>query len=238
MGIRKELTGLKFGLLTVIEKAPSRKFPSGATIGYWKVRCDCGNEKEVCAQKIQTSKAVSCGKNCKFAWEAYRNVNCSVCGAEYKIKNGSIAKSNNRNKRVCRVCSAKNASNWAKNMEAHNRLPDGEAAFRSLFGAYKRNALNQRKVCFELTKEQFKEITSNNCNYCGTAPSSIRNGDALRSKGKSSGIYVYNGIDRVDSSKGYTIDNVVSCCSICNFMKRDMQVLEFMNHIEKIYKHK
>lgn len=43
------------------------------------------------------------------------------------------------------------------------------------------------------------------------------------------------GVDRVDSSKGYTIDNVVPCCDICNRMKLDKDITEFFDTIKRIY---
>jgi hypothetical protein len=229
MGVRKDLTGMKFGILTVISKAKSRVSPCGGTIGYWNVRCDCGLEKEVCAQKVQISKAISCGGNCKFGWNAYKEVECTICGVAYNIKNGSLVKKINSN-RVCKVCSALIASKAATGKPAANRLSNGEAAFNALYGSYKKSATHYRKVSFELSKEVFKEMTQGNCFYCGSEPRSIR-------KELVSGNFIYNGIDRVDSNLGYTIENVVSCCSICNFMKRDLQVKEFINHIKKIYEH-
>lgn len=45
-----------------------------------------------------------------------------------------------------------------------------------------------------------------------------------------------NGIDRINSNKGYEKDNCVSCCPICNRMKLDLSLEDFYAHIEKIYK--
>ncbi len=49
--------------------------------------------------------------------------------------------------------------------------------------------------------------------------------------------FIYNGIDRIDSSKGYIQGNVVTCCRTCNVAKMDMDYKEFINHITKIYNH-
>lgn len=46
-----------------------------------------------------------------------------------------------------------------------------------------------------------------------------------------------NGLDRIDSNKEYTLDNVVPCCKWCNYAKNSMTVEEFKNHINKIYKY-
>lgn len=50
------LTGSKFGRLTVIGRANDKK---GKT--YWHCVCECGTEKEVCASHLTSGRIVSCG---------------------------------------------------------------------------------------------------------------------------------------------------------------------------------
>ena len=58
----------------------------------------------------------------------------------------------------------------------------------------------------------------------------------MKEKGKiSDTILKINGLDRVDSSKGYTIDNVVPCCAICNTAKNKMTQKEFKEWIKTVY---
>jgi hypothetical protein len=40
-------------------------------------------------------------------------------------------------------------------------------------------------------------------------------------------------VDRIDSSIGYSVDNCVSCCTICNMMKNILSVEDFLKHIKK-----
>lgn len=47
-----------------------------------------------------------------------------------------------------------------------------------------------------------------------------------------------NGIDRLNSSKGYTLKNIFPCCSMCNYMKLDFTEKEFLTQIKLIYKNK
>jgi len=108
------------------------------------------------------------------------------------------------------------------------KLSKGQSAFNSLYCTYQQNA-KKRDRSFELSKKQFKRLTQESCSYCGSEPSGIIE------KKKQNGIYVYNGIDRLDNTIGYTKDNCVSCCKICNMMKRDLTTKEFLNHIKKIY---
>lgn len=51
-----DLTGQKFGQLTVIEKAYSKNYKV-----FWKCRCDCGNETFVPGDKLKSGHTTSCG---------------------------------------------------------------------------------------------------------------------------------------------------------------------------------
>lgn len=105
----------------------------------------------------------------------------------------------------------------------------GNAAFNVFYNGYKAKA-NNRGITFNLTKEEFKTITSLDCQYCGISPI-IRK---LKIVEKLNGKYPCNGIDRVDSGSGYTVENSVPCCSICNTMKMALSEKDFLSHIEKI----
>lgn len=48
----------------------------------------------------------------------------------------------------------------------------------------------------------------------------------------------HNGIDRLNSSIGYEVDNCVPCCYICNRAKAQLDDKTFLNHITKIYNHR
>jgi len=63
-----------------------------------------------------------------------------------------------------------------------------------------------------LTLEEYKTVVSNPCYYCGNVlyPPSV----------------IGSGLDRINSSKGYTFDNVVSCCTLCNRIKSDLLTVE------------
>ena len=60
------------------------------------------------------------------------------------------------------------------------------------YNIYKKNA-KKRNLAFNITKEEFYALTKQPCKYCGD-------------------LQDYNGIDRVDSTLGYYIDNCVPCC--------------------------
>lgn len=111
---------------------------------------------------------------------------------------------------------------------AKNILPKGEGSFNWLYGHYKRQAQVHKRE-FSISKELFRTLTSSNCIYCGRVPQSL-----MAYKGMN-GEYRYNGLDRVDSSKGYIETNVVSCCDICNRAKNDQTTEEFYWWILRVY---
>lgn len=57
----KDLTGQKFGMLTVTNEHESRVNDSGKRRTYWKCICDCGNEKYIEASCLKKGNTVSCG---------------------------------------------------------------------------------------------------------------------------------------------------------------------------------
>jgi hypothetical protein len=103
------------------------------------------------------------------------------------------------------------------------------SAFRRIFMSYVHDA---RKAGHEflLTEQQAKIYFEAFCSYCGQPPSTIQ-----KSRTET---YVFTGVDRLDSSKGYSVGNCVPCCKTCNRMKMDMGYEEFMAHIQRILEHR
>ena len=62
-----DLTGQKFGLLTVLEKSDSKKRHV-----YWKCKCDCGNICEKSSQSLRSGEATHCGCQLKTVQKAKR----------------------------------------------------------------------------------------------------------------------------------------------------------------------
>lgn len=56
-----DLTGKKFGMLTVIGQAEKKIFPSGQKQTQWLCKCDCGNEVIVLSHNLKTGNTKSCG---------------------------------------------------------------------------------------------------------------------------------------------------------------------------------
>ena len=56
-----DLTGLRFGKLTVIERTEDHISPSGHHSTMWKCQCDCGNVCKVLAFSLKNGKKQDCG---------------------------------------------------------------------------------------------------------------------------------------------------------------------------------
>lgn len=145
-----------------------------------------------------------------------------TCG---NTTNTRTADLNNGNSKGCRQCI--------------NRITTpGIAGFNNLWSKYKTRATKLNRE-FLLTKEEFRILTSDNCHYCGNSPilyststkSNVSKETFEHSK------YLYNGIDRIDSSKGYTNDNCVTCCEMCNKAKRDVSYEDFIMYLKQISKY-
>lgn len=91
-----------------------------------------------------------------------------------------------------------------------------------------------------ISLDEFSKLSKSPCSYCNTEHSRVIEDRLCESKDKkklSEHILLMNGIDRVDPSLGYTVDNVVPCCSKCNFAKHTMQRQEFLDWIKNVYEH-
>ena len=84
--------------------------------------------------------------------------------------------------------------------------------------SYKSDA-KRRGIEFNLTEEEFLKYWQQDCYYCSSAIATI-------------------GLDRVDSSIGYSADNIVACCFSCNEMKNNKEEEEWYNKMLTILKHR
>ena len=105
--------------------------------------------------------------------------------------------------------------------------PKKEEAFKERIISYFKNKIKHRnkrrrgsKIISELSDEKIIDLIYRECIYCGNYKYS--NKTKIRDH-----TFYYNGIDRIDSSKGYIEGNVVSCCSSCNGIKMDRTLEEF-----------
>lgn len=116
------------------------------------------------------------------------------------------------------------------------RKKAGQRSLNTIFRDYKYNA-NKRQIDFNLGQSSFNDLISKNCYYCASPPSNIKTTPA---KGMSKQWIEdckihYNGIDRLNNTIGYTTSNVVPCCKICNYSKKNLSLSDFELWIKNVY---
>lgn len=144
------------------------------------------------------------------------------CGVEKVVIYGNL-------KTSTKSCGClKSEGNWAKDVSG---VPFGMSTRNTTLLEYKLGA-KSRNLNWDLLDEQFDILTKANCHYCGREPSNIK-----KSK-YNKGDFVYQGIDRIDNSKGYEIKNCVPCCKICNRAKDTMTQEDFYSWIDMVFSRK
>ena len=106
-------------------------------------------------------------------------------------------------------------------------MPIDYLGLSQVYSQYKASA-NNRNLLFNLELSLVEQIILSDCYYCGNKPSNsvkLRDGQ----------YYLYNGIDRIDNTKGYLPENVRPCCVDCNYMKHVNSEKDFLSKVIKIY---
>ena len=207
VGRAEDLTGQIFGHWTVLY----RTLNNTNNKVQWVCQCNCENHtiRAVEAKSLKSGTSTSCGceRNKTIALKNDVKIHQRDITGNIVLKKcfrckewlplDKFWKSSSQKDGYCNEC--KICSNKSK----ENR-----------YNIYKKNA-KRRNLDFQLTKEEFYNITSQPCHYCGNFQN-------------------YNGIDRIDSTKGYYLQNCVPCCDICNKMKLNYSIDFWINHIEQI----
>lgn len=106
---------------------------------------------------------------------------------------------------ICKPCMAERQRLYRlANLE---RIKIKKRSIKSRFTEYLSGS-RKRSLVFELTFEEFEYLVTSKCHYCG------QDG---------------HGVDRKDNSIGYTLENCLPCCSMCNFMKQDYTYEDYIS---------
>lgn len=122
----------------------------------------------------------------------------------YSAVTTKIAKLDAHRRHNCLVCNVE-ISQKGKFCTPHNWV-----GRRAAQAAYRAKGKGRE---YTLTEEQVVLLVQQPCTYCG------QDG---------------GGLGRVDSSVGYTPENTVPCCRLCNVMKNNLSVDEWLAHLKKI----
>jgi hypothetical protein len=121
--------------------------------------------------------------------------------------------------------------------------PPGMVSYRKSYRTYTKNAQKCGRE-FSLILEEFIHIIIQDCFYCDGKPKLFnayfnsegelhehyKNKDSVSVN--SANVYT-NGVDRIDNSRGYLLDNCVPCCWDCNQMKGGKSIYIWCAIIER-----
>jgi len=235
-----DISGKRYGNLTAIEPNPNNG-------RYWLFKCDCGTVKYIGRSNVVYGSTIGCG--CFLGENGLKNrikrMGLKMIGKKFNkltVIEFSYRKENQFYWKCLCDCGNEtivptNTLRFGKTKSCGcfllTKNKPGISGLKQIYLIYKKTA-KRRGIIFDLTIEEFKDITSKNCSYCGVEPSAI---SSYRRNEKTSEYtsYKFNGIDRIDSNKGYEKGNIAACCKHCNYIKNNSTVGELKNHVIKIY---
>lgn len=235
--VPQDLTGQRFGRWTVIRRAKQDKHYNT----WWDCVCDCGTTRMILGGRLRNGNSRDCG--CILKERQAQDI-AALIGLRFgRLIIVSDAGRHHHAKRVLCQCDCgervvvrvehlgngvtTSCGCFAREATSkRTRIADGEAAFNTLYTSYRTTAVRRGRA-FDLTSDQFRYLTLQDCYYCGAHPSQIQEGHATD--------YIYSGVDRIDNKQGYCVDNVVSCCKQCNYAKGVLSQAEFFDLIRRIY---
>lgn len=149
------------------------------------------------------------------------------CGVEKYINTSAI-----RNTKSCGCLNRETSSENGRKAGRAAYIPDRHRFLTKRVANYYRKNAETRDVEWALSLNDVSALILLDCAYCGSQPS---NKFKTINKYGEVEILVHSGIDRVDSTRGYTIDNVVPCCKVCNTAKLNMSLAEFHDWVRRVY---
>lgn len=141
---------------------------------------------------------------------------CPKCKVEKEIEDFYLNKRKNVRLSWCKKCTKKRAVDSRRGLYCSDDIEDRlKMTFYNLLISAKFQPRRKNKVDFSITTDTLKSLydsQNGKCYYTGT-PMKIKH-----PKDKQRDPFIIS-LDRVDSSKGYTPENVVLCCWGINSLK-------------------
>lgn len=230
-----DLTNFKFGKLTAIKPVVTKDCKRK-----WLCECECGDSLEVETFSLTSGSKKNCGNfKCRS--------DVSIGDTFGKLEVLDLSR-DDKNRRFLAHCSCEcggfrivptrylqrgsrtdcgcGDESRRKQTGMQIRKDEEPQLIHKIMDTYKRNA-ERRGYSFELKGCEFEALIKGNCHYCNSPP--------LNEKVLRDFTLYWNGVDRKDNDFGYVSDNVVTCCSDCNYMKNNRNYAEFIEKVKVIY---
>ena len=155
-------------------------------------------------------------KNGRVFWE----FNCD-CGAFIKQRVDKILSK----KPQVTSCGCTRKKSFNDGLNTDDRL------INHIYFKYRQSA-KRRNYSFELSINFFSVLVKSDCFYCGSKPNRVQ-----YNQSKKRNFIFCNGVDRKNNNIGYTEENCVSCCTICNRAKSNFSFDFFIEWIKNLKSH-
>lgn len=109
----------------------------------------------------------------------------------------------------------------SREVKKAKRISNNHSEVTAIILGYKRHA-KSRGYKWMLDRASVLDVIGKDCFYCGAPPNNKK-----KTKNSIGDGLLYSGIDRVNSMKDYSKDNIVPCCRICNYAKSSMTLNEY-----------
>jgi len=165
-----------------------------------------------------------------------RNKHLWLCLCE--CGNEKIVVSDNLSSGKSNSCGCLKSEFLARSGNQYGIYKDREAALLKVQYSHLKRRNESKGFTDTLSLEDFCLLSKTPCKYCGLEHSKEiedRLNESKKGKRLSDHVLKCNGVDRVDSSKGYTKGNSVPCCKFCNFAKHTMSESDFYQWVKRVY---
>src|ERR1039458_3417387 len=166
-----------FVSLVALERTPRVGKRTSAS---WKCQCDCGNIKNIESASLRSGNTKSCG--CRIykrhpidsvfgsltvkEWLPRLRYLCVCkCGGCLSVKHSQLTTRLGLGRKSC-GCAHADGQDAARARRGYAGMP---RYFADMVGSYRGHA-RKKKIPFELTLQQFYDITQQKCHYCGDSP--------------------------------------------------------------------
>ena len=195
---RLNLAGMRAGKLVALY--PHGVSKHGSVL--WLCQCDCGVTKIVRASHF--AHKTSCG--CTYIPGNYTDLTGKQFG---RLTVLGLQCRQGHSKWICQCSCGNTHVAMGSALTSGNTKSCGcghihVAPARRVWKNYGYQA-QSRGLVFSLTLQQFTELISQPCFYCGKPP--LQKGAFIHKPYRIYETFCYNGVDRMDNSKGYTVDN-------------------------------
>lgn len=144
-------------------------------------------------------------------------IKCSYCSKDFE----TFLTLRNQPSKICLECREKQLEAEAKRPpRTRNYQAEAKRNIENSWKSFISKSVEKREKECTLTKEEYLELVQKACIYCN-----YYNNDEI------------NGIDRLDNTKGYILENCATCCRFCNRMKHIFHPVFFIEKANLITKH-